>query len=152
MFIANEHARVNVPVRLFGVDAGDSYYQLFERMGGGLVWIVKVMDKQDAEDEVGLWQTVFVSDPVVHALGLLSLERWAHRNLYVILPEYMTGSDRMTMALCLAIWRCEEPDVEQGCWVYETDAGTFVDSVLASELDAVKKKELLWSAAGVDVP
>lgn len=151
MFRTNEHAKVDIPVSLFGQDPSIVHYQFFERVLNNPVWVAKVLAKPD-EDSAQRWQTFFIGGPVDDALRLLGLEHWAHRNLYVILPEHMTGRDRMTMQLCTAVWLCDESAFDQACWIYETDAGAVVESFLGSTMDEIKKKELLWSSMGVDAP
>jgi hypothetical protein len=149
VFRVDQSCRVSIPSALFGEDESIAYYGFTELVGNHPVWLVHVLSMPSPEDGTQWWKRVLVSG-IDEALAILSLDAWSARNLYVLLPEYLTGADRLTFGLCHALHECKEPDSEQRCWRIKTDTATVLQSSFGTELGQELGAKLVWSSASID--
>lgn len=148
MFKVDPRSLVPMPAQLAG-GSGVSLHTFVEATNNLPVWILQVLAPAQGEGEIDRWRRFFVSD-VRAALALSDLNPWLARNLYVLLPGYMTGTQGMSSRLCLAVWDCEEPDGNATCWRIETEQGVVLDSMLGTEPGQERKLQQAWVASGLD--
>lgn len=149
MFRVDRSSRVPIPA-LLSRGRQESFVHTFVEVTNNLpVWILQVLSPAQNEDEIDRWRRFFVHG-LHDALSLSELPHWSARNLYVLLPAYMTRSDRLSSALCLAVWECEEPGDDELCWRIETDQGVVLESMHGTQPGTERKRQQLWSARGLN--
>ena len=149
MFRVDQSSRIPVPALLSGGRQESSIHTFVEVTNNLPVWILQVLSTAQNEDEIDRWRRFFVRG-LSDALALSELPHWSARNLYVLLPAYMTCTDRLSCALCLAVWECEEPDGDELCWRIETDHGVTLESMHGTQPGNERKRHQLWSARGLN--
>lgn len=149
MFRVDRSSRIPTPALLSGGRQESSVHTFVEVTNNLPVWILQVLCPAQSKGETDRWRRFFVHG-LRDALALSELPHWSARNLYVLLPAYVTRTDRLSSALCLAVWECEEPDSDELCWRIETDHGIALESMLGTQLGSERKRRQLWSAVGLN--
>ena len=148
MFVVDPTFRLRFPAPLSG-SSRSACYGAVEVLTNLPVWVLHVLRIAGAAHDVDRWQRFMVSD-IGAAAEILALNHWRARNLYVLLPTYLTGRSGLTLALCNSVWECLEPEGDEICWRIETEEGVILDSSFGTEPGLEHKRRLLWSTAGAD--
>jgi hypothetical protein len=146
MFRVDEPFRVEMPPLPEGPIQGAGYFWAAELTNNEPIWLLHVLQKaHDVEEEPPRWRRLLVHG-VDAAVEVATLSTWASSFIYVLLPNYMTGRDRIQLAACNAIWECLEPDDDLPCWRIETDVGVILDSMYGTVLGQERTARLLWES------
>lgn len=149
MFLVHQSSRIEVPVRTLGAAGDASVFRAAEIVNNLPVWLVHVLPRSTAaEDSPPRWRRLLVHD-LAEALTFVELDHWQTARLYALLPEYLTGKDRLILAQCRSIHLCDEPDGNGPCWRIDTEEGMVLWSLYGTAPDNEAPGRLMWQADGL---
>lgn len=147
MFRTDEIFRVPIPAALRQRGDTSAYYRFVEATANSPIWLVQALTQE--ENGLSRWKRIWVYD-VESALEVLSHEFWAARNLYVLLPEHLSGLNQISFGLCTSLSECQEPDGSHVCWRIETNDFVVLDSTVGTQLGEETSPVIRWASTGVD--
>ncbi|WP_158080794.1 hypothetical protein [Pelomonas sp. KK5] len=126
-------------------EPGFTFYNAAELLGPMPIWLLQAAAR---EPSVSSWQSGrrLAFGLLADAISVAGLGQWRHRRLYVLLPEHVTGSNRLILSRCIAVTECSEPLGDDLCWRIETESGTFLWSFHRTPLGKERTVRIVWAA------
>ena len=91
------------------------------------LWHIQVLPKAAGEEDFQRWNC-YLAVRASDALGILLGQCWERAKLHVVLPQYITRADSVSMARCSALWECRVHGQDNAtAWMFDTSLGSFVD-------------------------
>lgn len=149
MFRADSRFEIYVPPFLEQDGVESKQFQLVEQCFNVPLWHVQVLPRKEDAGDFQRWSCYLVAR-ACDALGVLLNQKWESTRLHVVLPQYMTRTDSISMARCTALWECEVGDqTGQVAWLFETNIGSFVDPEFEIlEPASVRRIAARWTDSG----
>jgi hypothetical protein len=147
MFRADSRFEIHIPPFLEKEEGQSRQFQLVEQCFNVPLWHIQVLPRKMNDDDFQRWSCYLVAR-ACDALQVLLSQEWEGVRLHVVLPQYMTDLDSISLARCTALWECEvDKRAGQPAWLFETDIGSFVDPEFETlDPTSVKKTERRWVA------
>ena len=132
---------------------GEHHYHVVQQALELPLWTVRVLPvaEPSVDPDLRVWNR-YLATQTEMILQVVNDPQSERVRLHVLLPDYMTQDNSLTLTRCLSIWEGRAvndvnypQDVHHLVWMFETDLGWFVDPVCGVQgLDDATKHLVRW--------
>lgn len=147
MFGTHTNFEIPFSAKRQALEPGTRCFRLVEHRLNVPLWYVRVLPHSVSEEDCPVWSQYLVTD-AGDVMGLVLSRKWQAVHLHVLIPAtYINGASAPILTTCVAMWECRAlTDSSRRAWLFETEAGQFVDPSYGLEIPEVEKGQLYWKA------